>query len=165
MKYLVVIASILFYSSCSSSRAIIEKTYETIHYKEKKIVGGVFVRLNYLFDIPKGSRIHKEYSVPGDDYAVEYRLTYPDSTTLYISSSTLNGSRLNYENRFNAGIKRLARSQNDTLHLGGIQKNGKYWRENVSDEIIAGYINVDKQSREKFDKALASVRLARKKYN
>lgn len=162
MKYFVIFVSLIFLHSCSGNRSVSVDSYETIRYKESKIDGNKSIRLDYLFNIPKGGSIYKEYAPPGDRYYVEYRVSYADSAIIYISNNNWNGSRINYKNRYDIGTKDIVRKENDTLYLGGVQKNGKYWKENISNEITVGYFGVSKAGKEKFDKALNSVRVFKK---
>lgn len=111
---------------------------------------------DYLLDIPKGGILTK---VNTGDYFREYRIKYPDSSIIYIMNDSRGGSRLNLINRFEKNIKAIIRrAESDTLDFGGIQKDGKHWKEKFVGEIVVGYVNAMPDSIEKFEKALSSLR-------
>jgi len=147
---------ILVLSSCSKK---INQEFKHIKFNETIEQGSKSVPLNLTIEVPKGGKLRKgTYDFTGD-YHVEYRITYPDSSILYIGNSNETGSRLNVVNRVSIGINALYKDHPlDSLYFDGKQVNGRVWKENILDIFIAGYVNVPPDRKAEFDKALTTIR-------
>jgi hypothetical protein len=152
IKYIILISCFL---SCTSSKRLIHD-YDIIRFKERVPAGNKSVLQDYLLDVPKGGTIKKINS--GDNYK-EYRIEYPDSSIIYIMNDKWSGSRLNFSNRYEMNIKAINRkSDQDTLAIGGIQKDKRHWKEKFAGEIVVGYVNAIPNNVEKYEIALSSLR-------
>ena len=152
-----ILFTILF--SCGSSKRLINEDYSRIRFNEKVASGSTSKTQDYIFEVPKGGKLSKgSYDFTGD-YHTEYRIMYPDSSILYIGNDNWSGSKLNVINRVEAGIRGInKRNENDSLYFEGVQKNGRYWKENFLGDIIVGYVNVKQEDKEKYDKSVQSIR-------
>ncbi len=105
--------------------------------------------------IPKGFTVDKE------DYNPEFKeivYTYEDSAKIYISDNALSGSSLNGDNKLRQGITSIKRENlNDSIYMEGLQDNGKYWKENILNDIVVGYVNVPESRKNEFDVAISSI--------
>ena len=110
----------------------------------------------YTMFIPKGFTIDKE------DFNPEYKevvYNYPNSIKVYITDNTLGGSSLNGDNKLDKGITTIRReNMQDSIYMSGQQKDNKYWKENILNDIVVGYLNVPENRKEEFDKAMASLK-------
>ena len=130
--------------------------FDIIKFKEKLYIGGKTISQAYLISVPKGGILRK---VPTGDSFKEYRISFSDSSIVYITNDNWSGSRLNFENRYNNNIKTInKKSENDTLILVGVQGNGRLWKEKFVGDIVVGYFNVKPEEKEKFDQSLSTVR-------
>lgn len=151
---------VLLMFSCTTSKKLVGDGLETIRFKEKTSYGSKLIEQDYILKVPLHGVLRKEQGYPGDDYYVEYRITYSDSSVLYIGNNTWSGSRLNYKNHYDEGINAIRRERrDDSLYFGGLQKDGRYWKENFLGSIVVGYVNVKEEEKEKYDKSVQSVRI------
>ena len=146
--------------SCSTSNKIINAEYQIVRFKEKIPNKGELKVQDYLFDVLRGGKLIKgKHDFTGSNYA-EYRIIYPDSSILYIGNDTWHGSRLNLNNRVGKGINGINRKNlTDSLYFEGVQLDGRYWKENILNDIFVGYVNVKPDEKRKYDEAIKSVRL------
>ena len=137
---------LFFLISCRSAN--MHDDYSLIRFKEKLINGKNEKLQDYIIEVPKGGRLIKaDYEFTGD-FHMEYRIYYSDSSIFYIGNSNWTGSKLNIANRFNIGIEGINKKhENDSLYFSGIQKDGRYWKEEFLGDIIVGYINVNPEKK------------------
>lgn len=156
VRYLMIIV-VLF--SCSNK---IHQKFKLVKFNETIERGSKSVPLNLTMEVPKGGKLRKgTYDFTGD-YHVEYRITFLDSSILYIGNSNETGSRLNIVNRVAVGIDALYKDHAlDSLYLGGKQSNGRFWKENILGNFIVGYVNVPFSRKDQFDKALTTIKKAK----
>lgn len=147
---------ILILFSCSNK---IHQGFKFIKFNEAIEQGSKSVPLNLTIEVPKGGKLIKgTYDFTGD-YHVEYRITYPDSSILYIGNNNETGSRLNVVNRVAIGINALYKDHPlDSLYFEGKQTNDRVWKENILGDFIVGYVNVPFDKKQEFDKALLTVK-------
>ncbi|MFN9500756.1 MAG: hypothetical protein ACK57K_05505 [Chryseotalea sp.] len=150
---------LICYTSCLS------ENYQTrlIRYR------GIFPEDNneltrtFFMDVPKKGKLLKGDELITGDYHTEYRISYPDSSIIYITNDEWSGSILNVNNLGKIGINAYHKKHLlDTLDHRGKQSNGKFWRDYVIGKLVVGYINVPINRLSEFDKSLESIR-ARKK--
>jgi hypothetical protein len=112
----------------------------------------------FYMDVPATGKVDNRETLTGD-FHKEIRVTYPDSSVIYISNNSESGSRLNFENRYNSGFKSLTKSYlDDSLNLEGVQVNGSRWREHYCGYIVVGYLNVSNENKKKYDDILSTLR-------
>lgn len=89
----------------------------------------------------------------------EFVFRYPQQSGIaYVSSDVWYGSALNFDNRMKIGHDAYTKeSTMDTILLGGIQDNGRYWVERIIGDYMVGYVNTDSVLKEKFEVAFASI--------
>lgn len=91
----------------------------------------------------------------------EYRIIYPNSSILYVSTDIYSGSQLNYSNLNSIGIDTHAKSRSmeliDTLRYNGSTEDGKYWLEYVLGDFVVGYVGVADDDKSTFDQMIQSV--------
>lgn len=146
---------LIWSSSCSSQSLPTQVVKYTGNFPEdsKKL------KRNYFIDVPKGGKLLKGDALITGDYHTEYRLTYPDSSIIYITNNEWRGSSLNFVNLSEVGITGYTKEHLlDTLDNSGKQRDGKYWREHVVGQVVVGYINVPPDKKSEYDKALATLR-------
>ena len=155
MKITLLFISITLAVSCSSQNLGVK----TIEYK------GIFPEesknpnRSYLLDVPKGGKLLKGDARITGDYHTEYRITYPDSSVLYITNNEWGGSRLNSNNLYAIGITGYSKKHLlDTLNNEGKQPDQKYWRECIMGDIVIGYVNVPFSKKGEYDKVLSTLR-------
>lgn len=89
----------------------------------------------FLIEIPKNGKLNKKIS-ENHVTDVEYRITYPDSSILYITNSYFYDGELNLKNRIHSGIKNYHRENPfDTLSVQDVQENGLLWKEHILGDI------------------------------
>ncbi|HKK74470.1 MAG TPA: hypothetical protein VJ953_05320 [Saprospiraceae bacterium] len=144
-----------FGGSCSSK--ILPALGEKVRVKIKTARTSLDKPSTFIIQAPKGE--FKEERVKGPHaQEEEYRIIYPNESTIYLSNRYLVGSHLNLENRIRAGIKSYKRENIfDTLDVSGIQQNEHFWREVILGDIVIGYVNVPEKSKELFDRSLESL--------
>lgn len=69
----------------------------------------------------------------------------------------MHGSSLNGDNKLEQGITIRRKALKDSFYLNGKQKDGKYWREDILNDIVIGYVNVPADEKAKFDKAISTL--------
>lgn len=156
MKRILICVLISYFAfSCKSSDV---QGFSNVTYKSNFQTASSekpFEKRVYRMSIPKG------YNLDKDDYNPEYKeivYNYDDSSRIYITDNALGGSSLNGDNKMAQGINSIKRkSLNDSLYMKGMQKDGKYWKENILNDIVIGYLNVPKERKADFDKAIASL--------
>ncbi|MEO9871831.1 hypothetical protein [Ekhidna sp.] len=107
-------------------------------------------------DVPKNYDLTKVR----DDYGFcEYQFNYQDNSTLYVSSNSYSGSKLNYKNRLRIGVESYSknRTKYDSIVNGGIQQNEKFWKEAIYGRYTIGYVDIIKP--EAFEMAMRSVKI------
>lgn len=104
---------------------------------------------------PPGYKLNKSE----DHGFCEYQFIYKDQAIFYVSDNIYFGSKLNHENRFNAGIETYSknRSENDSIKSCGIEPDANFWLEAINGNHVVGYVNSSDSL--KFIEALKSVRL------
>ncbi len=115
-----------------------------------------FKEKTYVISIPKGFKIDKE------DFNPEYKeiiYNYENGMKIYITDNTMGGSALNGDNKLAQGITVIKRkSLRDSIYMKGKQKDGyRYWKENILNDVVIGYLNVSKERKAEFDKSIASI--------
>lgn len=152
------IAIVFCFVSCISSKKLIDG-YEVIRYKERSPYVPEYKLQEYLLDVPKGGKLTKANA---GDYCREYRVSYSDSSVLYIINDRDAGSRLNYENRFKKNIKSIIRDpQSDSLVIAGVQEDGRYWKEKYVGEMVVGYVNAKAGQLPAYENSLLTLRKAK----
>src|SRR5690606_7507434 len=115
-----------------------------------------FEKKTYILMIPKG------FSVENEDFNPEYKevvYIYKNGTKVYITDNTMGGSALNGDNKLNGRISAIKRqSLQDSVYMGGQQKNGLYWKEYILNDVVIGYVNVPESRKFEFDQALLTLR-------
>lgn len=109
----------------------------------------------YEMDVPSGFKITKHR----DDHSfLEFRLHYPDSSTIYITNDYKSGGAFNtFKEKEYRDRVYLMIVLSDTLDLKGTNL-GKHWREQKKNDVIAGYFNVSEGKKEEYDQVLATLR-------
>jgi hypothetical protein len=134
----------------------------------------------YFIDIPYGQKLEIIHEL---DQTTAYIFKYKDGSTITIGGGEYPPNKDHikelgdsiYQFRFQnndlylelnqiAG-KELLKTWPDTLILSGLDKNGLYWKSILLSKKHIGldYINVPKEKKELFDKALYSFRVERRK--
>ena len=118
---------------------------------------------SYKIKVPKGYVNHKVIS---GNHGKELQFWYKDSMLFYFGNeygiSTPNSYNIN-NNQQMRNIKTKELLENDTFNLEGTTYNNFVWRECNYKNITIGYMNVPKDKKEIFDKAINS--LCRKSFN
>ena len=136
--------------SCNSTR--------TVTYKAISVYDSVAHYKKFYIDVPKNGKLKKEKDYTGD-FHTEYRIIYPDSSVVYITNDTWNGSRLNYENLMQIGVDSYSKEHlYDTLKYEGVQNDGLYWKDYVLGEIVVGYVNCPKRKKNEYDNVINTLR-------
>jgi hypothetical protein len=112
----------------------------------------------YYLDVPKGGKFQKPPFKRMTEHAEERRVLYRDSSLIYIVNEPIFGAKLNLINCWGIGRGPHGRRGYDSISYSGLQKDGRYWRQDFVGKIAIGYINVSKENKELFDKALATLR-------
>jgi hypothetical protein len=129
---------------------------DVIKFKEKRFTEGSSYSQNYLLTVPDGGKLVKLNT--GHIYK-EYQLIFPDSSVIYITNNIESGSRLNYKNRYKDNAIIIRRSnENDSLLLGGMQTNGRFWKEYFIKDMVVGYCNVNADNKIIYDETLSTLR-------
>ncbi|NJY61897.1 hypothetical protein HC174_03890 [Salinimicrobium sp. CDJ15-81-2] len=155
MKYKIVIAMIslaVFVLGCGTS-ADLKKVYYTSDFLSSTKKG--FETHSYVISVPRKYKLIKE------DFNPEYKeiiYEYKDSIKFYITDDTFGGSSLNGDNKLRSGITSISRTDlNDTTKMGGVQQDGRYWKEYILGDVVVGYLNVPENRKEEFDLTLQSI--------
>lgn len=154
MRYPLLVFIPLFVISCASHKSLIEG-FTLVRYKESIPAGDTINQQHYIIDVPKGGSLEKYRD---SHISTEYRITYPDSSVIYITNENVGGSRINWTNRERAKTLNPPKSIGDTLYLFGTQDNGLHWRDNFMGEMVAGYANVKPAKLYLYERALKSLR-------
>ncbi len=107
--------------------------------------------------VPGDYKIHKTT----EHGFCEYMMTSKKNNSIvYVSSNTITGSSLNYENRLNNKIETYSinRSERDTIKNSGLESDGEFWLEWIMGSYVIGYVNV--QDSAFFNSAIDSVILS-----
>ena len=152
IRTIIFIVSINFlFINCVSNKTKDEK--RIIYYKSS--IDEPLKKKKYQMTIPKG------FSVENEDFNNEYnqvKYVYKNNMIIYITDNYIGGSGLNGDNKLDAGIDIIYRkSFNDSVYMHGQQKDNRYWKENILEDIVVGYLNVHTEYKEEFDKALESL--------
>lgn len=137
MKHFLMI--FLFFFSCK----VASVSSKRVTFKDKFEYYGKEINQKYSVDVPKNGILKKSrYDFTGED-RLEYRIVFPDSSVYFINNNFDKISRLNMVNMYELGINALRKKQEfDTLQYKGIQKNGRFWKEQYLGSIVIGYSNV-----------------------
>ena len=115
--------------SCATNKI---KGFKNVTYTSKfqtSSLDNPFEKRNNKMSIPKGFLVDKE------DLNPEYKevvYKYDNSIKIYITDNVLGGSTLNGDNKLNEGITSINRkSLKDSVYMYGVQKDDKYWKENI----------------------------------
>jgi hypothetical protein len=115
-----------------------------------------FENKTFKMSIPKGFTINYE------DFNPEFKevvYTYKNNIKIYITDNTFGGSALNGDNKLNDRITSINRKTlQDSIYMYGSQKDDNYWKENILNDIVVGYLNVPKERKEEFDQAIATIK-------
>ena len=156
MKIHYLVLAICFISACNSQSRLIK--YRG-HFAEEGSVK--LSKKVYYLEIPKGGKVDKRPTLTGD-YHNELRISFPDSSIIYITNNVWLGSSLNYANRMSDGDSGYTKEHlNDSIWSDGTQIDGKYWCEHVLGNIVVGYINVRAEKKERYDNYLKTIRTKR----
>ena len=122
------------------------KTYDNITKKN----------YSYKVSVPNGFTF-KEIENGGE--WKEKRCEYSDNSILYINDENSIPS-VNYKNieTDSMSLRKCLTYKNDTLTVSGIDKQGKYWKNKKMKNINIGYLNVPKNKKEEFDRALSTIK-------
>lgn len=145
MKKLFILSAIILYS-CS---------IKTVRYKSKTYEKPQTYTL-FTAKVPAGfKRVEKFYN-----HSYEVFLIYKDSAIIFFSNDKWNGSYTNIQNRNESRLQDkiiFKKSLTDTVSISG-EKNGKFWREDLLNDVIIGYKNVPSKRKEEFDKAIITIK-------
>ncbi len=115
-----------------------------------------FEKRKFFLNVPKNFKILNE------DFNPEFKevvYLYQNGAKIYLTDNNLNGSPLNGDNKLNQGISYVQRKNlNDSISMHGKQKDGNYWREDILNEVVIGYLNVPEDMKSDFDKAILSLK-------
>jgi len=141
---------ILVFISCGSYQNLKKVSYKanTFENPQESTSFDLFIPKNYKKEV-------KEF-----DHSLENRFTYDDSSIIFLSNDKWSASRINDKNRLDKETQGKILHRNattDSIYLSGQQKDGSYWKENILNDIVVGYLNVPKERKEEFDKAIASI--------
>lgn len=156
MKHSIYILTIsILMISCASNQQ--NKNLKKVTYSSEfqtASVSNPFEKRTFTVMLPKGFSIDKEDFNP-EFKEVVYKYNHG---SIYITDNNLNGSPLNGDNKIASGITVVQRaSLEDSLYIGGKNK-GLYWKENILNDIVIGYLNVPEYRKKDFDEAIASIR-------
>ena len=155
MRYVFLFLSVELIAFCSGAKNI-GGSLTSIRFKENGFLGNEVVKQDYIIDVPKGGKLHKRKN--GDSFQ-EYIIVYNDSSIVYIMNDAWGGSRLNYQNRYKSGILSINKAgDSDTVTIGGMQENGKYWKEYFAGNIEVGYVNADDNRKNQFENSILSLK-------
>jgi hypothetical protein len=115
-------------------------------------------RFTYYLEVPKGGRFQKPPFKLMTEHAEELRVLYQDSSLIYLVNEPIFGAKLNLINCWGIGGVPHDRKANDTITYQGIQKDGRYWRQDFIGSIAIGYINVPEEKKEAYNTALSTLR-------
>lgn len=145
----------LFFFSCK----VASVSSKRVTFKDKFVYYGKVIDQKYSVNVPKNGILKKDrYNFTGED-RLEYRIVFPDSSVFFINNNFEKISRLNMVNMYELGINSLRKKQElDTLQYKGVQKNGKFWKEQYFGSIVIGYSNVSPQDTLRAEEFCLSLR-------
>lgn len=146
LSYTLVGAVVLPPTGRPSRRGIVRLTYATR-------ANGRAVKQRYVAHVPRGYRLMRVLG----SHETELRLTYPDSSVLYLTDDVKSGSALNYPNFAASGHTYHQLLLQDTLTAHGTQANDRKWKQVKALGVIIGYVNVPLAREPNFEQALASL--------
>lgn len=148
MKKLYYISSLILLS-CATTKDLTTVSFKTYDNLTKK-------NYSYKVSIPNGFTIKEIES--GNEWR-EKRCQYSDNLIFYINDENSIPS-INYKNieADKDNMTKYLTSKNDTLTIWGIDKQGRYWKNKKWKNINLGYLNVPKERRNEFDKAISTLR-------
>lgn len=163
---------VLVLTSCSANKQQVGRDTVKLKFKLtakhviRKATTSIYIA-KYTINVPKKGLVKHGHIYTGDSDE-EYQIHYSDSSIIYISNDEWNGSALQNKNLLDIGASRHHRQHLfDTLYFNGIQTNGLCWADKVLGELGIGYLNVNSESKQKYDHALNTIQLIciRKKLN
>ena len=154
-KTKIIFASILitfFFWSCVGQKTTVREKYT--HLFETNNFSKPFIKKTFYSDLPRGFKKDKKDYNPDSK---EIRYYYKDSIIIYITDN-IYGSDINGDNKVVSGYKSPEIVLEGTSIKRGTQKDGKFWAEYNFHGVLIGYLNVPKQRKEEFEKAMYSIR-------
>ena len=150
MRNCILTLLILIFISCGSYQDLKKVSYKanTFENPQESTSFDLFIPKNYQKEV-------KEF-----DHSLENRFIYDDSSIIFLSNDKWSASRVNDKNRLDKEVQDKILHRNattDSIYLSGQQKDGRYWKENILNDIVVGYLNVSKERKEEFDKAIATI--------
>ena len=113
---------------------------------------GRAAKQRYAVHVPRGFQLTRVLG----SHETELRLTYPDSTVLYLTDDEA-GSELNAVNFAASGHTFPQLLLQDTLTARGTQANHRKWRQVKTLGVVIGYVNVPAAREQEFKQALATL--------
>lgn len=152
-NYIILFSTILL--SCFSSKVSQQTKVKSLDFKNCLLVEKPYNSI--LIEIPKNYRLKKEIN----NGFCEYRFKYNEDIFFYVSGDIYSGSSLNYENLYEKGITSYTKNRKDnfqdTIRNYGRDKRSLYWSEYILGDVVVGYLNVPKERKAEFDKAITSI--------
>lgn len=138
MKKRIIIILIVFFMSCKSVKNVF---FSSMTYNSKGKVEKFNIKIprDYI----------KSYSLKRESIIKKW--LYNDGIYIYISSDITFKDSPNVENWM-----KCSNLEKKIKCLEGFQDNGRCWKEVEVDDLVIGYINVPKERKEEFDKAILS---------
>lgn len=138
MKNKIIVFVVFLFMSCNSVKNV---SFSTMTYKSKEKVEKFNIKIpsDYL----KTNSFKRE--------SVVKKWLYHDDIYIYISSDLTFIDSPNVENWI-----KCSDLEKNIKCLEGIQDDGRYWKEIIVDDLVIGYVNVPKDRKEEFDKAIMS---------
>ncbi len=150
MRNCILVLAMLTFISCGSYKGLKKVSYKANTYENPQ----ESTAFNLL--IPKGYK----KDVIEFDHSLESRFTYDDESIIFLTNDKWSASRINDKNRLDKEVQDKILHRNattDSIYLSGQQKDGRYWKENVLNDVVVGYLNVPKERKAEFDRAIASI--------
>lgn len=159
MKKIIFIFFIFVFIGCNpnTTNKSVQKANNQYRFSFKTIESDYEKYAKYSILLPAHGMKEKFYPHNGEIY-IEYRISYKDSSTFYISNDIWNMSQVNARHLLEIGVNGYNKKAIvDTISYEGIQKNKRVWKEILLGEIVVGFSNVPKSRKLEFEKGLNSV--------
>lgn len=144
----------LFLNSCVLNKR--EGNLKKVTYTSKFQIASIkkpFEKRSFTLLIPRGYIVKKDFNPEYKEVVYKYK-----NGSIYITDNNITGSDLNGKNKLANGITFTQRtSLQDSIYMKG-QNNNLYWKENILNDIVIGYLDVPKEHKKLFDKALESLK-------